>query len=72
MRDIRQYLGMVKQVELHGARAKSPTRSKHRADMQLTQKDIPILSIEVKFNLADEGEDLMNQEAQLFKHVPLF
>ena len=40
--------------------------TKPNCDLQMVKGDVPILAIEVKFNLAKD-QDLRKQEAQLYK-----
>ena len=66
MRDIREYLGLKVSFSLNPRRY-STLATKRQSDLQLVLKGVPIVSIEVKPKLAEEGDDLRHQEAQLLK-----
>ena len=67
MEDIRTYLGVKMTIQRNSNTSKRQGLSKYQSDLQLVQRDVPFMSIEVEFNLAEDQEQLRNQEAQLYK-----
>ena len=64
LNDIRYYAAL--DVNFSPNLKPSPSLSK-QSDMQVVRKDVPIVSIEVKLQLAEKGDDLRHQEAHLLK-----
>ena len=69
LEDILDYVDVPMAIKRYPTQSSSTTLSKYKCRIQLALRNVPMIAIDVKFNLAEDEATLQRQEAQLYKYV---